>query len=166
METSLQLQIAGLGIVFYSPFAVGHIEEGEAYLESHFWNPNDVAEHVNGCRISAFGTGSPGEYLLRLYDGPLDEDAVQAAKGRGRLGIEVRDGLLCFRDLYDLMNWTPNCPSEQTASVESGFHRITAYTSPPQSGVLGDSQVVWLHLEACSGKPQLAWRGVPDLSGD
>ncbi|HEX2344342.1 MAG TPA: hypothetical protein VHI98_27970 [Vicinamibacterales bacterium] len=102
METTIELEIAGLGIIFYSPFAVAHIQKDEEYIEVHFWEPPDVAAHVNACTISAFGTGGPGTFVLRLYDGELDVQVLKSAKASVRLGIEVRDSTLCFRDLYDL----------------------------------------------------------------
>lgn len=166
MRTTIDLEIVGLGIVFYSPFAVAHIQVGEDYLEPHFWRGRDVGEHINACQISAFGTGGPGRYVLELYDGPLDEQALNSAKAKVQLGIEVRDGTLCFRDLYDFMRWDPDCPADQMVSVADGFYRISVYTSPPDSGILGDGQAVWLHFEARTEKPVLAWAAVPDLSGE
>jgi hypothetical protein len=165
MRSTIDLEIAGLGIVLYSPFAVGHIQKGQDYLEPHFWEPDDVARHINGCQISAFGTGSPGHYRLELYDGALDEKAFASAKARARLGIEVRDRTLCVRDLYDFIRWDPECPGPQTVSLENGFYRITVYTSPSPADVLGNGQPVSLHFEPWPEKPPLAWAGVPDLSG-
>src|SRR5262245_35360841 len=39
----LELKIAGLGIILYSPPAVAHIAEGSDYLGEHFSRPEDVA---------------------------------------------------------------------------------------------------------------------------
>jgi hypothetical protein len=163
MEGTVRLTIEGLGIVLYSPLAAAHIARGDDYLKSHFWKPEDVARHVNDCEISAFSTGGPGRFVLRLYDGQIDSAGVEASSVQARLGVQVHEGLLCFRDLYDLLDWEPSCPEAQTLSVPSGFYRITAYTSPPSSGILGDDQAVWLHLEPSAEKPRLAWSGVPDL---
>jgi hypothetical protein len=163
MDTTVTLEIAGLGVIFYSPRAAGHIGRGEDYLETHFWQPEDVARHVTDCQISGFGTGSPGRFVLRIYDGPIDAAGLEAAAVKARLGIEVHDGVLCFRDLYDLMKWEPDCAESQCVHLPSGFYRITAYTSMPESGVVGDGQTVSLHFEPCAEKPRLAWSGVPDL---
>ena len=163
MDATITLDIEGLGVVFYSPSAASHIGGGDNYLQAHFWKPEDVARHVNACQISAFRTGSPGRFLLRLYDGPIDAPGLAAAKKTGRLGIEVHDDRLCFRDLYDLMEWDPQCPPTQSVILGNGFYRITAYTSPPPSGILGDGQTVWLHFDRWPEKPELAWCGVPDL---
>jgi hypothetical protein len=165
VRTTIDLEIVGLGIILYSPFAVRHIPTGQDYLEPHFWKPDDVARHVNACQIAAFGTGSPGRYLLELYDGPLDEKGLASATASVRLGIEVRDDSLCFRDLYDLMRWNPECPAAQAIPVANGFYRITAYTSPSLDDLEGAGQPVWLHFEASSEKPLLSWAEVPDLSG-
>jgi hypothetical protein len=164
VDTTIELEISGLGIIFYSPFAVAHIKKDEEYIDAHFWEPPDVAAHVNACSISAFGTGSPGVYILRLYDGQLNARDLEAAKASARLGIEVRDNTLCFRDLYDFIRWDPECPAGQIVSMPDGFYRITVYTTP----ILNDSrdgQVVWLHFEPSPQKPELAWTGVPDVSG-
>ncbi len=163
MKAELTLEIEGLGVVFYSPSAARHIGSGEDYLSAHFEKPEDVAQHVNECQMSAFGTGTPGRFFLILYDGPIDSKAVEVAQAKGRLGIEVHDGRLCFRDLYDLMEWDPECVDAQMVSLPDGFYRITAYTSPPPSGILGDGQTVWLHFERWPEKPKLSWRGVPNL---
>jgi len=61
------LPLEGLGIILYSSFAVAHIGKDEDYLQTHFLQPQDVAAHVNRGTISAFGTGSPGDYTIRLF---------------------------------------------------------------------------------------------------
>lgn len=164
MRAVIDLEIAGLGIILYSPFAAAHIHERQDYLSQQFWNPPDVARHVMDCGITTFGTGSPGRYRLFVYDGEIDEASAQAADRAIRLGIEVRDRRLCVRDLYDLMSWTGECPDGQQLTLADGFYRITAYTSAPANGVLGDEQEISLHLEAVAERPALRWDGVPDLT--
>ena len=43
--------------------------------------------------------------------------------------------------------------------------RRTVYSSRPTSGILGDNQVIDIHLEPTTEKPLLRWEGVPDLRG-
>jgi len=86
VDQQINISIAGLGIIFYSPFAVTHISDGEDYLESHFWDPEMVAQHVMECQISAFGTGSPGEYQIRLIDGVRPDETINSAIAAIRLG--------------------------------------------------------------------------------
>lgn len=45
-KQQFQRSIAGLVIIFYSPHAVRHIEEGEDYLGEHYWEPKDVLPHI------------------------------------------------------------------------------------------------------------------------
>jgi hypothetical protein len=163
MRATIDLDIVGLGIVFYSPFAVAHIAAGRDYLESEFWEGPDVGRHVNACRISAFGTGSPGRYQLELYDGTFDKQAFDAATAGIELGIEVRDSTLCFRDLYDFIRWDPVCPAGQSVAMADGFYSIRVYTIRPTNA--DDVQTIWLHFEARPDKPVLTWNVVPDLSG-
>jgi hypothetical protein len=131
------LDIQGLGIILYSPPAVAHILEGEDYLERHFWQPADVARHVMACRLTAFATGSPGSFRLRFRDGPPDEAAVQVAAFKLRLGRCVEGGTVCVRDLYDLMEWSADCPPGQQLPTPDGWYRLTVCTSPPAHRRIG-----------------------------
>lgn len=166
MDQQIDISIAGLGVIFYSPFAVAHIEDGTDYLASNFWEPTRVAEHVMGCQLSAFGTGSPGTFQIRLFDGKYPATEINDALAAIRLGIEVRDSTLCFRDLYDLMDWQAECPKGQTVSVPNGFYELTVFTYRPTSGFLGDDQGINIHFRSVPVKPILEWTGVPDLSGE
>lgn len=155
----IAVDISGLGFILYSPPAVSHIPEGSDYLEKHF----DVARHVMACQLTAFCTGTPGSFRLRFRDGPRDEQAVYAADFKLRLGLEVHEGVICIRDLYDLMQWFAECPESQQLPMADGWYRLTVYTSRPPSGIFGDNQVIDIHLEAMQEKPKLRWEGVPTL---
>lgn len=72
----IDLEIAGVGIILYSPPAVAHIPEGSDYLREHFSHGKDVARHVRACRLTGFCTGSPGEFHLRFWQSPLNDAAV------------------------------------------------------------------------------------------
>jgi hypothetical protein len=159
----IDIDISGLGFILYSPPAVSHIPEGSDYLEQHFWEPQDVARHVMDCQLTAFSTGTPGSFRLRFRDGHCDEQAVEAADFRLRLGLEVHEGIICIRDLYDLMRWSAECPASQQLPMADGWYRLTVYTSRPPSGILGDNQVIDIHLGPVREKPKLRWGGVPSL---
>jgi hypothetical protein len=159
----IALDIQGLGIILYSPSAVAHIPEGADYLQSRFWHPDDVAQHVMECRLTAFGTGSSGSFQLRFFNGPPNDELVQASRFKLRLGLKVDGGCICVRDLYDLMEWTTACPVDQQFEVPNGWYRLTVFSSPPPSGIIGDKQDVGIFLEVVDGKPQLRWEGVPSL---
>lgn len=159
----IALDISGLGFILYSPPAVSHIPEGSDYLEKHFWQPDDVARHVMACQLTAFCTGTPGSFRLRFLEGPRDENSVDAADFKLRLGLQVHGGIICVRDLYDLMQWFAECPAEQQIPAADGWYRLTVYSSRPTSGILGDNQVIDIHLEPTTEKPLLRWEGVPNL---
>jgi hypothetical protein len=159
----IALDIAGLGIILYSPPAVAHIAGRSDYLQKHFSQPEDVARHVMACELTAFCTGSPGSFRVRFLDGPPNESDVHSADFKLRLGLWARDGTICVRDLYDLMEWSNECPAEQRLSVADGWYRLTVFSSRPASGVLGDDQVINISLEAVAKKPRLRWEGVPQL---
>jgi hypothetical protein len=159
----IDVDISGLGFILYSPPAVLHISEGSDYLKKHFSQPQDVARRVMDCRLTAFCTGTPGSFRLRFRDGLRDEQAVDTADFKLRLGLEVHEGVICIRDLYDLMQWSAECPASQQLPIADGWYRLTVYSSRPASGILGDNQVIDIHLEAMQEKPKLRWEGLPSL---
>jgi hypothetical protein len=159
----IAVTISGLGFILYSRPGVSHIPERSDYLEQHFSEPQDVARHVMDCQLSAFSTGTPGSFRLRFREGPRDEQAVDATDFKLRLGLEVYDGVICIRDLFDLMQWSPECPASQQLPMTNGWYRLTVYSSRPPSGILGDNQVIDIHLEPVREKPKLRWEGVPSL---
>lgn len=163
MNTTIELTVEGLGIILYSPWAVAALEPDQDYLSTHFWDPADVARHVRAGSITGVATGTPGVFRLHLYDGPIDADEVDAADYKAALALAVRDRTICVRDLYDLMRWTPDCPAHRRVAIDDGTYRVTAYTSLPQSGILGDRQLIHLHFERTSALPVVTWEGVPQL---
>lgn len=163
MRQCIRMEIAGLGIICYSPFAAAQLRAGQDYLTTSFTRPEDVAAHVLRGDISAFCTGSPGHFELVVSDEPLDSAALQGAAFKVRLCLEVRDSQVCFRDLYDLLRWSPHCPDGQSISLADGFYLLTVYTSPPASGIVGDGQRIDVHFDPVGERPELRWAGVPQL---
>jgi len=159
----IALGISGLGFILYSRPAVSHIAEGSDYLQKHFRQQEDVARHVMDCQLTTFCTGTPGSFRLRFREGPRDEQAVDAADFKLRLGLEVHEGLICIRDLYDLRQWSAECPAKQQLPMADGWYRLTVYSSFPVSGILGDNQVIDIHLEPIQEKFELRWDGAPCL---
>src|SRR5512135_2592415 len=115
---TVRLDIQGIGIILYSPFAVAHIGEGEDYLSRHYSDVNGVAPHIRDGTIVGFGTGSPGTFTLQFYAGYPESKALTSLEFKLRLGVQIKDRTLCVRDLYDLLQWTAACPAEQTISVD------------------------------------------------
>lgn len=164
LNKDLILDINGLGMIMYSDFATSHIAEGEDYFSRNYQTPQQVANHIMDGSIVGFCTSSPGRYILKLRSGyPIASD-LNLAEFKLRLGIEIRDGRMCIRDLYDLMNWKKNCPSSQHIELENGFYRITLYGDVPSSGVLGDNQVIYVYLSRLDSMPELRYEGVPMFS--
>jgi hypothetical protein len=100
---------------------------------------------------------------LRFQCGIADETAVQAASYKLRLGLRVEEGVVCERNLYDLMEWSADCPSEQRVPPPDGWYRLTVYTSAPSSGIFGDQQLIDISMERVTRKPAQRWDGVPVL---
>lgn len=162
-EREVRLDIQGLGIVMYSPSFANHIQPGENYLRTNYSNGSLVQPHIQAGTIVGFGTGSPGTYTLRLRGGYPDERTLAGSEFKLRLGLQVVDGVVCFRDLYDLMDWTPVCPPAQRIDLANGYYHVTLCSSTPPSGVLGDEQVILVFLQPLTAMPALAGSGIPNL---
>jgi hypothetical protein len=159
----ITLDVAGLGIVFHSPRAADHIPEGADYLASNYTTEQQVQAHIQKGSIVGFGTGSPGTFVLRFHSGYPDERFVQKCEFKLRLGLECRGGLVCFRDLYELMDWRAACPPKQTLQLDDGYYHVTLCSNRPPSGILGDNQEIDFFLQKLREFPRLATEGVPTL---
>ena len=163
MDQWVHLGIDGMGIVLYSAKVMSCVEPGTNFLETEFWDGPKVAEHVLKGDITAFCTGSPGEYDLHFLSGyPTDEEDERLPVAI-RLGIEVRGGSLQFCDLFWLSNWDPNFPPEQVLPLPDGFYHVTVCTRRPDSGRWGDHQEIAVYLQPLEAMPKLKWFGVPLL---
>lgn len=163
MLQRINILLDGMGLVFYSPFAVKKISEGEDFLMSHLWEPKDVMKQVESCKIVPVCTGSPGYYIIDCFEGLPDQSYLEHFQYVLQLGIIVRDDTVCIRDLFDFMNWTSDCPEEQKIHLKSGYYVMTICSSTPKSGITGDHQSIQLHFLEVSSFPATRYPGVPLL---
>lgn len=163
IECSIDLAVTGLGIILYSPHAVQHIPDRTDYLSTSYMTPEQVVPHILTGSIVGFCTGSPGSYTLKLLRGYPDPKLMDSYRHVIRLGIEVRGGNVCFRDLYDLMEWSASCPSEQTVALDDGFYHLTVCTNLPESGIAGDNQRISIWFNNLNSMPLLRYNGIPML---
>lgn len=154
------LDIEGLGIILYSDFAVKDIEDDEDYLSENYDTPQQVAEHVNKGTIVGFCTGSPGTYILDIHKGYPSEQEIRISDLKLQLGIEVRDNRICFKDLYDLMEWDSESDAE-FVEVENGYYLVTLCGNVPTSGIVGDEQFINVYLTKVQTMPKVHYEGVP-----
>jgi hypothetical protein len=68
-DTPIKLEVSGLGIIFYSPFAAASIREGEDYLGQCFADPHFVEQQALAGRIVGVSTGTSGIFYLHLRSG-------------------------------------------------------------------------------------------------
>ncbi|MFZ6733711.1 hypothetical protein ACO0LG_17420 [Undibacterium sp. Ji42W] len=157
------LDVAGFGFIFYSPFSTEFIQHGEDYFETTFSDPAVVEKQATEGRIVGVSTGTPGRFFLEIFKGYPEQTTLERHIFKLRLGVEVRDRTLCIRDLFDLLNWDAECPREQMIDIDDGFYHLTLLSNEPESGVLGDDQVVQLYLQELPEMPRLKYSGVPTL---
>jgi hypothetical protein len=160
---SIRLEVAGLGMIFYSPFSAASIAEGEDYLEKCFSDPDFVEKQAVEGKLVGVSTGTSGIFPLEVFWGYPPESIDKQYDRSLRLGVEVRDQKLCIRDLYDLIRWESQCPPEQIIELADGFYHITLLTRDPPSGILGDNQEILVYLQKLPQMPKLRYNGVPTL---
>jgi hypothetical protein len=163
MHDSMTLEIAGLGIIFYSPSAATMIAEGEDYLTTHYTTEEQVQLHIQKGTLVGFGTCSPGRYILRFHHGYPRDDELHAARYKLRLGVNCTNNVVYFRDLFDLLDWYADCPQKQQLSLPSGIYHVTLVSDRPPSGILGDNQIIDIYFNRLPAFPPLAKEGIPTL---
>lgn len=163
ISCDMDLVIDGMGIVLYSDGAVSDFEEGENYFRKEFSTPEQVAEHIKKGDIIGFNTGSGGSYCIKFRPGYPDEQIEQEFQISIRLAIQVKGGTLSVIDLFWLMEWSSECPPEQQLIIDDGIYHVTVSTAKPKSGIWGDNQVIYIHLNKLDQMPELTWTGIPHL---
>lgn len=163
MEQRINLSIDGPGIALFSPGVTGDIPKGEDFLTKEFSQPEDIGRHVRAGDVTAFCTGSPGDFLLDCREGYPDEAAMEEYPVGLRLALEVRGGEVWVTDLFWLSQFPKQCPPEQIIRLADGFYHLTVLTKKPDSGVWGDDQRVLLYWNPLPEMPELMWRGAPLL---
>jgi hypothetical protein len=158
-----KVEIDGLGFIIYSPFATAHIAEGERYLGAKFWEPEDVARHVRAGTLTAFCTGSPGAYDIRVVEAALVWPLHAQYRWWIKLALEVRDRTVCIRDLYDLQPWSAACPAGQSIALDDGYYDVAVGTD---ADTLGDDQEIVISFRRVEQLPQVTWEGVPFLGAE
>jgi hypothetical protein len=162
-DARVTVEIAGLSILVYSPRAADHIGKGEHYLKAQYWEPGDVLRHLRDGGMVSFGVGAPGRYFLELRTGYPEEAALDRADYKLVLGLRVQGQRVCFRDLFDLAEWDPACPIEQTMEAPDGNYYLTVHSDAPESGILGEDQTIWIYFQPVEVLPALQHAGVPSL---
>lgn len=157
------IEIEGMGFVLYSEGAVKGIEEGENFFDREYAEPAQVAAHIKKGDIVGFNTGSGGIYHIKFRSGYPDADINREYPVAIRLAIDVKGGKISIIDLFWLMEWSSDCPSEQQIEVEDGIYHLTVLTRKPKSGVWGDRQEIYIYLNRIEEMPKLTWTGVPEL---
>ncbi|MHC2068522.1 hypothetical protein ACYFX5_13740 [Bremerella sp. T1] len=159
---SIQLETAGLGIIFYSPENAKHIEQGDDYLSVHYTSVPNVRRHVREGTIVGFATGTPGKFRLRIQRG---KPAMCSENHEFNLTLPFRciGGRVCFRDLYDLMDWNVECPRDQELLLRDGAYRVMVCSNTPPSGQLGDNQMIDIYFQRVDELPEVSLPGAPYL---
>lgn len=160
---TISLATTGLGIVFYSPAFMADVPPGSDFLAAHFMTEDDVQKFVQQGTVVGFSTGTPGTYLLEFHLGVPEDDELRSSQYKIRLGLKCEGSVVHFRDLYDLLDWSPDCPASQKLHLNDGFYLVTLCSNRPASGTLGDGQVIRCFLQPMEEFPRISSRGIPTL---
>lgn len=162
-EKEIIMEIDGPGIAFYSPKTVSFIKKDYDFLNNDFMKPEDIANHVMKCDISAFCTGSPGKYILKIREGNPTLELLSEFDIITRLGIIVKDNKINFVDLFWLSSWDTEIPDDQVLKIDNGKYYITSMTKLPESKKYGDNQIIYMYFDKTRSMPRLKYKGAPML---
>ena len=159
----VNLMVDGLGIAFFSAKKMAYVKSNSDFFEEEFDRPADIANHINKGDITAFCTGSGGDFNMYFFLGQPTEDILEEFPISVRLALEVQGGSVQFCDVYWLMKWDTDFPKEQIISLEDGYYEMTACTRLPESGFWGEDQTIYIYFQKVAQMPQLDYKGIPDL---
>ena len=119
------LSIDGMGIVLFSPEVMRYVVPGSDFLTEEFTNPKQVGEHIRKGDITAFCTGTGGDFILWLRSGYPDSNVEKEFPAMIRLVVEVRGGSLQFGDLFWLSDWNPDIgeTTRSSAFILTGWRK-------------------------------------------
>lgn len=163
MDNVMHLSIDGMGIVFFSAETMKYVAPGTDFLTAEFIQPHQIAEHIKKGDITAFCTGSGGDFNIHFLSGYPSADANKEYPVSIRLGIEVQGGSIQFCDLFWLSNWNTDFPESQLISMPNGFYDVTVCTRLPESGYWGENQTILMYFNKVDSMSELSWTGVPYL---
>jgi hypothetical protein len=163
---TISLNVEGPGIIFYSPSNLPDIEEHSNFLYEHYESDAQVQSYLQKGTLVGFGLPEPGDYILKFHSGyPPDTQLKKFTSDYAlRLGVVCTGGVICFRDVFDLICWEPKCNESQMLELEDGIYHVTLRSSLPISGVAGDSQIVDVYLQPLQAFPRLRREGIPVLT--
>lgn len=161
INKNIRLEISGLGIVLYSDGAVKNINEGENFLQNEFLYAEQVINHLKKGDIIGFCTGTPGKFNIKFREGYPDKKINKDYPISINLAINVIGGKISIIDLYWLMEWNKNCPSNQQLQLEDGIYNIIVLTRKPKSKVWGDNQDIYIYLDKIIEMPKLNYIDIP-----
>lgn len=158
-----QLDLDGLGIIFYSPHAVSHIHAGERYLMEHYNKVEDVVQHIYEGSIVGFATGSPGTFMLTIYQDIYPNFDELAPDWALKLCLTVTENTVFFRDLYTLMRYKEATDSDIKITLENGNYEVIVCSWMPETDIRGDHQAIHIYFNKKEELPKLHYEGVPSF---
>ena len=163
MDDLRRLSIDGMGIVFFSAETMGDVAPGTNFLTEEFTQPDQIAAHIKKGDITAFCTGTGGDFNLHFLTGYPSAEVLQAYPVSIRLGLHVQGGSVQFCDLFWLSNWNTDFPQDQVVPMADCFYDMTVCTRRPESGYWGENQTILIYFNQVDAMRELSWAGVPYL---
>lgn len=166
MNDLRRLSIDGMGIVCFSAETMRYVAPGTDFLTEEFMQPDQIAEHIKKGDITAFCTGTGGDFNLQFLTGYPSAEDLQTYPVSVRLGLHVQGGSFQFCDLFWLSSWNTDFPQDQIVPMADGFYDMTVCTRRPESGYWGEDQTIQIYFNKVDALRELSWTGVPYLYTD
>ena len=163
MDQTVHFVIDGLGIAFFSAKAMENVAPGTDFFTAEFNDPKQIAAHIQKGDITAFCTGTGGDFDLHFCTSYPTPEIKEQYPVSVQLGLEVQGGSVRFCDVYWLMDWDDDFPEDQVIPMDDGFYALTACTRMPESGYWGGDQTIYIYFAKVDSMPKLPWTGIPYL---
>jgi acetyl esterase/lipase len=133
-DARVTLEIAGLGIPLYSPWAAKHIAKSDRYLRTQDWEPAAVLEHVRVGGLVGFNVGSAMSSMhgsATIWNSPAG-----SRRSASTTGPSTSSSLMSQKS--DLKRGSPQAPESQLLGGPTLDHKDLAVQACPLTHITKD----------------------------
>lgn len=162
--SEIDLDIAGIGLIIYSEAELPNISIGSDFLQSQFMTEDQIFHFLQLGKLMGISTGTPGFFLIKCFIvDSADETNSHSSEFIAHGYVFVSDQSVCIRDLYDLMEWQAELNERQKVNLPNGHYHVVVTSRTPETGILGDNQVVHIYFIKKNSVHVLDFTGIPAI---
>lgn len=124
-QASMVVPVTSGGLLIHSPWTMLGAEPDSVGVLPVLDSRDAVVRELHRGGLVGVATDAPGLCCIEWQRGEPGLALCAQADAMVVVAVDVRDRILCVRDLGDLGRWTASCPPCQSLELSNGFYRLT-----------------------------------------